>query len=143
MKTASGQRRAAVDGAAKRQGIGIGHAGVRRKAKGQTRHSYAARRENLREVSGGRVPFHVGRDRYENLLDPLGGETFADNRNYMTLPRFRVELMLAEADPELQARFEEALGSIGPFTSNEGWIPGENAYQLVYELTWHPHRDNQ
>lgn len=72
-----------------------------------------------------------------------GGEVMADNSNYACLPRFRVELMLAESDPELQARFEEALGSIGPFTSNEGWIPGENAYQIAYSITWHPHRENQ
>lgn len=44
----------------------------------------------------------------------LRGEEFhADNTNYARIPRYRVELLYKENDPDLVERFESALSSIG------------------------------
>lgn len=40
-------------------------------------------------------------------------EVFADNTNYVKLPRYRVELLFKEMDTELIESFEAALSSLG------------------------------
>ena len=42
-----------------------------------------------------------------------GEEVYADNSNYSRLPRYRVELLFEENDPDLIERFEEALSKLG------------------------------
>ena len=67
-----------------------------------------------------------------------GGFIHADNDNYAQLPRYRAELWMPTNDPDTREAFEDAVRSIGPFTSNESWVPSENAYQVEYTFTYHP-----
>lgn len=66
-----------------------------------------------------------------------GGEVFADDSNYSKLPRFRAELWTSQNDETVRASFEAALSEIGPFSTNEGWVPSENAYMVAYTFTYH------
>ena len=67
-----------------------------------------------------------------------GGDLFADDLNYALLPRFRAELYMGEYDAGVRETFSDAVASVGPYTTNESWIPGESAYMVAYEFTWHP-----
>lgn len=67
-----------------------------------------------------------------------GGEVFADDSNYACLTRFTAELYMKENDPELKGRFEAAIATIGPFTSNESWLTQEGCYMASYEFTHNP-----
>lgn len=67
-----------------------------------------------------------------------GGEFFGDGENYACLTRFTAELYMKENDPELKGRFEAAIATIGPFTSNETWLIQEGCYMTSYEFTHHP-----
>lgn len=66
-----------------------------------------------------------------------GGEVFADDSNFTKLVRYRAELWTAQNDEEVRATFESAVSQIGPFTTNEGWVPSENAYMVAYTFTYH------
>lgn len=78
------------------------------------------------------LPFFV-------YMQESGGETFADNKNYETLTRYRAELYQKDNDPSVREAFESAVAAVGPFTTNEGWIASENCYMTAYSFTYHFH----
>ena len=66
-----------------------------------------------------------------------GGEVIADDRNWSKMYRFRAELYMREYDPELVERFEDAIGSIGPYKADETWVPTERCLMVSYDFTYH------
>lgn len=66
------------------------------------------------------------------------GEFFADNENFARMWRYRVELYQAEPDDDVADALEQQLSQIGPYSSYETWIPGENCWETSYTLTYHP-----
>lgn len=64
------------------------------------------------------------------------GSFHADDRNYSSLPRFRAELYQKAPDPELEARFEQAVGSIGPFVRYDDWSEKEDVAIAAFEFTF-------
>lgn len=66
-----------------------------------------------------------------------GGEVFADDSNYAELPRYRVELYMAERDSELIETFSNVIkGRFGPCSTMESWILSEHVLMVVYEFTY-------
>lgn len=66
-----------------------------------------------------------------------GGEVYADDSNYATLPRYRVELYMAERDSDLIASVGEAIGGrFGPYSTDESWILSEHVLMVSYEFTY-------
>lgn len=70
-------------------------------------------------------------------LKRRGGDLFADNVNHAKLQRYRVELLQASNDPDVQARLEAAIAKIGPYTSYETWVPTERCVMTTYDFTYH------
>ena len=64
-----------------------------------------------------------------------GGEVHADSRNYAALPRYRAELHLAEADPELEEAFRDAVAAIGPYSYGEEYDEEDAALVMTYDFT--------
>jgi len=70
------------------------------------------------------------------------GEVFADNSNYSLMPRYRVELLMKESDPQLISDFETALSKIGTWKLYEAdWLDSENCLYHDYRLTLLPNRE--
>lgn len=70
-----------------------------------------------------------------------GEETFADNENYARIPRYRVELLFEENDPELIERFEEALSRLGPWRLyNATYLDSEGCFTHDYRLSLSPEK---
>lgn len=67
-----------------------------------------------------------------------GGEVFADDANYALMRRYEVELYQRELDDEVRDAFEECVARVGPFSSDEEWIPHENCWVTTYSVTFHP-----
>ena len=67
----------------------------------------------------------------------VADEVFADDRNWSKMHRYRAELYMREYDPELRERFEDAVGSIGPYTAYETWVPTERCLMVSYDFTYH------
>ena len=67
-----------------------------------------------------------------------GGEVFADNANYERLTPYTAELYMKDIDQGVISRFEEALGKLSPYTSNETWVSSENCFMRTYEFTFYP-----
>lgn len=94
-------------------------------------------------IPGAKVAFPVGGAPpmpFFVYMRESGGETFADDTNYATLTRYRAELYQKANDPATRAAFEAAVSEIGPFTTNEGWVPSENCLMTAYSFTHHPHQ---
>lgn len=73
-----------------------------------------------------------------------GEEFFADNDNYARLPRYTVELLLEESDPELVERFEQALSSLGTWRMyGADMLEGEGCIQHTYQLQYIHNRTSQ
>lgn len=65
-----------------------------------------------------------------------GEEFFADDTNYSRLPRYRVELLFKENDPELVESFESALSELGTWRlSSADYLESENCYMHDYRLS--------
>ena len=67
-----------------------------------------------------------------------GGEVFADDRNWTRMRRYDIRLYQREVDDEVRDEFEEYVARIGPFASNETWIPSEDCWETSYSVTYHP-----
>lgn len=65
-----------------------------------------------------------------------GEESYADNENYARLPRFRVELLFKEHDPQLVRKFEEALSRLGTWKLySSDYLDSENCLIHDYRLS--------
>lgn len=69
------------------------------------------------------------------------GAFHADNSNYSSLPRMRVELYQEAPDPELEGRFEAAIGELSPFERYDTWSDSENVGVTAFEFTYTPRKD--
>lgn len=69
-------------------------------------------------------------------LDRRGKDLFACDINYAKVQRYRAELYMRENDPDLIKRFEEAVASIGPYTSYETWVPTEQCLEIQYDFSF-------
>lgn len=68
-----------------------------------------------------------------------GEESFADNENYARIPRYRVELLFEENDPELIERFEAALSELGTWTLYlSDYLESERCLMHDYRLAINP-----
>ena len=65
-----------------------------------------------------------------------GKDLFACDTNYAKVQRYRAELYMRENDPEVRQMFEEAVASIGPYTSYETWIPTEQCLMVSYDFSF-------
>lgn len=66
-----------------------------------------------------------------------GGEFHADDSNYAALPRYRVELYMAERDASLIDAMARAIGErFGPYATDESWVLSEHALMVTYEFTY-------
>lgn len=63
------------------------------------------------------------------------GETYADNDNYHTMPRYRAELYIGENDSDLVKAFADAVRKIGPYSHRESWIDNENCQMHSFSFT--------
>lgn len=66
-----------------------------------------------------------------------GGEVYADDTIYHRMRRYDVGLYQREIDDDERDAFEEAILKIGPFTSDEVWIPSESCWVTKYSFTYH------
>ena len=66
-----------------------------------------------------------------------GGEVYADDSNYTRMVRYDVDLYQREIDDDERDAFESVLAEIGPFSSDEVWIPSENCWDTSYRVTYH------
>ena len=68
-----------------------------------------------------------------------GEEFHADNENYLSLPRYRVELYFKEVDKDLIRRFEAALSDLGTWRRySDGYIESERCHMHDYNLAASP-----
>lgn len=63
------------------------------------------------------------------------GEFHADNDNYFFMRRYKAELYIRENDPELEALFEEAVSTLGPYRHREDWLDSENCMMHTFTFT--------
>jgi hypothetical protein len=66
------------------------------------------------------------------------GRLVADGENYAELPRFEVQFLQRERDPEARAAMESAIAAIGPFRRSESWSESENCLITTYDFTYTP-----
>lgn len=64
------------------------------------------------------------------------GSFHADDTNYASLPRVRVELYQSAPDPEIEAKFEQAVASIGPYERYDDWSEDEDVGITAFEFTY-------
>lgn len=65
-----------------------------------------------------------------------GEEVYADNENYSRIPRYRVELLFKENDPDLIRAFETALSRVGTWKRYDGdYVDSEDCLMHDYRLT--------
>lgn len=60
----------------------------------------------------------------------------ADDTNYASIPRFRVELFEAVPDPETEGKIADAIASIGPYERYDDWSPDEKCFITAFEFTY-------
>ena len=60
----------------------------------------------------------------------------ADDSNYTSTPRFRVELFEAAPDPEVEGKIAAAVESIGPYERYDDWSPDEKCFITAFEFTY-------
>ena len=63
------------------------------------------------------------------------GETFAENDNYHSMPRYRAELYISENDADLVRTFANAVRRLGPYRHHEQWLDNENCQMHSYTFT--------
>ncbi len=60
----------------------------------------------------------------------------ADNKNYIEISDFTIELYTDTKDLETEKLVEDKLKSLNiPFSKLEVWIESENLYEVIYEIT--------
>lgn len=65
-----------------------------------------------------------------------GEEFYADSGNYSKLPRYRVELLFRENDPDLIERFEAALSKLGTWSLYDAdYVDSEACIMHDYRLS--------
>lgn len=77
-----------------------------------------------------------------------GEEVFADNENYTRMPRYRVQLLFKEHDPQLIDRFETALSKVGTWRLYDAdFLDSENClihdYRIALNLSKYRESENQ
>ena len=65
-----------------------------------------------------------------------GGELYADDSNWSTLPRYEVDLYQKECGGAEES-LEGALEKIGPYRLTETWITTESVWVTSYYVTCH------
>lgn len=61
-------------------------------------------------------------------------DLMADNRNYASIPLFRIEFYTEGKDPVREGRIEALLESLGlTYTKSEVWIDSERLFEVAYE----------
>lgn len=68
-------------------------------------------------------------------LEDDHGEFHADDTNYASLPRMRVELYQTSPDEELTDRVRSALRAIGPTSERSQWVESEGCEMTSFEFT--------
>lgn len=62
------------------------------------------------------------------------GDLMADNRNYVPISLFRIELYTEGKDPECEGQVEGLLASLElTFAKSEVWIDSERLFEVAYE----------
>lgn len=62
-------------------------------------------------------------------------DLMADNRNYVEISNFQVELYTEKKDLDAEKKVQDALkGAELPYRKNESWIESEKLYQIIYEI---------
>ena len=72
-------------------------------------------------------------------MEDRGGEFFADDVSYASVPTFRCELYESSRDAALESRFSEAIASAyGPCSVLEDWVESEHARMVTYTFAFTP-----
>jgi hypothetical protein len=70
-----------------------------------------------------------------------GGEIYADNDNISLLPRYTAELYMAENDPEVLGRFEDAVSSLGTYSRRDSWLESQSCLMYTFRFTYLPNTE--